>query len=182
MKIRSSKKISAKWVPVFSVFSFLIGMLITTRSLYLNLLTFSLYSFSYMIHLSSGFVFCVLSFFSFVWNWTLKLGSVCSLCWSKFKFLWLVVVLISEQQHRCYFSGCGNHQNLTGCYCQITDMSKNYKWCQGIVLLKRYVLFIVNFFSSIFTFFFKLCSLILKSMWVFLNVSHAACAGWGCNE
>ncbi|KAG4958965.1 Beta-1,3-galactosyltransferase 7 [Glycine soja] len=31
MKIRSSKKISAKWVPVFSVFSFLIGMLITTR-------------------------------------------------------------------------------------------------------------------------------------------------------
>ncbi|KAG4954666.1 hypothetical protein GYH30_040283 [Glycine max] len=31
MKTRTSKKISAKWVPIFSVSSFLIGMLITTR-------------------------------------------------------------------------------------------------------------------------------------------------------
>ncbi|XP_061364411.1 beta-1,3-galactosyltransferase 7-like isoform X2 [Gastrolobium bilobum] len=31
MKTRSSSKISAKWVPIFSVFSFLLGMLITSR-------------------------------------------------------------------------------------------------------------------------------------------------------
>lgn len=31
MKTRASTKISAKWIPIFSVFSFLIGMLITTR-------------------------------------------------------------------------------------------------------------------------------------------------------
>ncbi|KAI4307332.1 hypothetical protein L6164_030533 [Bauhinia variegata] len=31
MKNRGSSKISAKWVPIFSVFSFLIGMLITSR-------------------------------------------------------------------------------------------------------------------------------------------------------
>ncbi|KAF7816914.1 beta-1,3-galactosyltransferase 7-like isoform X1 [Senna tora] len=31
MKTRSSTKISAKWVPIFSVFSFLLGMLITSR-------------------------------------------------------------------------------------------------------------------------------------------------------
>ncbi|KAE9603898.1 hypothetical protein Lal_00002073 [Lupinus albus] len=31
MKTRTSTKISAKWIPIFSVFSFLIGMLITTR-------------------------------------------------------------------------------------------------------------------------------------------------------
>lgn len=31
MKSRASTKISAKWIPIFSVFSFLIGMLITTR-------------------------------------------------------------------------------------------------------------------------------------------------------
>ncbi|MED6191727.1 Beta-1,3-galactosyltransferase 7 [Stylosanthes scabra] len=31
MKTRASTKISAKWVPIFSVFSFLLGMLITTR-------------------------------------------------------------------------------------------------------------------------------------------------------
>ncbi|RDX71762.1 Beta-1,3-galactosyltransferase 7, partial [Mucuna pruriens] len=31
MKTRSSRKISAKWVPIFSVFSFILGMLITTR-------------------------------------------------------------------------------------------------------------------------------------------------------
>ncbi|XP_019415642.1 PREDICTED: beta-1,3-galactosyltransferase 7-like isoform X2 [Lupinus angustifolius] len=31
MKTRPSTKISAKWIPIFSVFSFLIGMLITTR-------------------------------------------------------------------------------------------------------------------------------------------------------
>ncbi|CAL5202909.1 unnamed protein product [Lathyrus oleraceus] len=31
MKTRASTKISAKWIPIFSVFSFLIGMLITNR-------------------------------------------------------------------------------------------------------------------------------------------------------
>ncbi|KAL1309973.1 beta-1,3-galactosyltransferase 7 isoform X1 [Arachis ipaensis] len=31
MKTRASTKISAKWVPIFSIFSFLLGMLITTR-------------------------------------------------------------------------------------------------------------------------------------------------------
>ncbi|KAI4337754.1 hypothetical protein L6164_016131 [Bauhinia variegata] len=31
MKNRSSSKISAKWVPIFSIFSFLIGMLVTSR-------------------------------------------------------------------------------------------------------------------------------------------------------
>lgn len=34
MKTRTSTKISAKWIPIFSVFSFLIGMLITTSRMW----------------------------------------------------------------------------------------------------------------------------------------------------
>lgn len=34
MKTRASTKISAKWIPIFSVFSFLIGMLITTSRMW----------------------------------------------------------------------------------------------------------------------------------------------------
>lgn len=33
MKTRTSTKISATWIPIFSVFSFIIGMLVTSRSL-----------------------------------------------------------------------------------------------------------------------------------------------------
>lgn len=46
MKTRTSTKISATWIPIFSVFSFIIGMLVTSRSLpfplFSDILTFQI--------------------------------------------------------------------------------------------------------------------------------------------
>jgi len=66
MKNRGSAKISAKWVPVFSVFSFILGMIITTRSLYLDLLNFLLYT--VFIRFFSVLGSCLLHFILLNWN------------------------------------------------------------------------------------------------------------------
>lgn len=65
MKTRGSA-ISAKWVPIFSVFSFILGMIITTRSLYLDRFNFFLHKF--FIRFFSVLWSCLLYFTLLNWN------------------------------------------------------------------------------------------------------------------
>ena len=148
MKNRNSGsgRISAKWIPIICIASFILGVLITSRFILLKFFFFKLIIwilFSiFMFHsLKKKRVSLVLIFLRFIWIVVV----VCYCCFRKPTILWLRIV---------GYTGCGPRRNPTVSSCLTVDKNKSYQLSPTIAILKRYIyLFTIKKFSAPFLFF-----------------------------
>lgn len=133
MKNRNSGsgRISAKWIPIICIASFILGVLITSRFIlffknFFKLIIWILFSIFMFHSLKKKRVSLVLIFLRFIWIVVV----VCYCCFRKPTILWLRIV---------GYTGCGPRRNPTVSSCLTVDKNKSYQLSPTIAILKRYI-------------------------------------------